>query len=347
MGMKHRTRTQAIRCIVSLSLLVVILYLSHIAVSRSEAGLTNLRPRYSQSLFIEDNVIYELPAGNVVGTFFMAHACTHGANDFWLRSERCDFCNGLTEEVKIAQVALRAGYIVIAVNSSNRMNCCWGTGAADRNFVSTTIRTIRLRHGVLHLPLFAVGTSSGASFAWSMACRQEIDGVILQVLSVAVPPMGGLEIPRIPIVFNAMRRDKRTYSAMEENYNLVSQNISNSLTKFEECKPLAVTTDYLMDRLPYLNHSEAVLIIEALIKSGHLDDMTSTFKIDPTSPSSNWKGIVQKATTGTIRTPLVFDQGRSPLAKSFNRAWAFHEYCATYIDEDLKWMLQIFSSHIK
>jgi hypothetical protein len=296
---------------------------------------------------VYERYIVEIPSptnGGLKGTVFIAHACTHGAYDFWPPSELCAHCTGLAEEVAIVRAVVSAGYIAVAVNSSNRVRRCWSQATTDTEFVSSTLFAIRQEHGALSLPLFAIGTSSGTSFAWAMACRREVDGVILQVLSVDTSKYkksffsDGHEFP---IVFNPMRRDKNTFNGMTKNFEDIQKVMSPRMVKFQECEPIPVTVSYLLGRLSFLDisHDVAEVIVNALNRTGHIDSHTGHLTIDPTSAASNWRDVIKTATLGaTMKTPLIFDIGRSPLAKTLNRAWAFHEYCATYIEEDLRWM---------
>lgn len=308
--------------------------------------ISSFRPssRFPRSLAIQGPVIYELPDASIKvrGTLFIAHACSHGAYDFWERSNECEHCVGLAEEVKIVRTAVEAGFIVIAANSTDRASRCWSSSAEEIRRISSTILKVRQRHSTLNLPLFGLGTSSGAAFVWEMARRGEIDGAILQVLAVNVDRYieSTAEHRHMPVVFNPMKRDTRTFLGMKKNYDKLSKIWPPQLLKFQECQPIPVTEDYFLDRLPYLDYNVAHRMVLALIEGGHIDHLSGQLMIDPTSPSSNWREIVKQALSNITTTiPIVLDLGKSPIAKALNRAWAFHEYCATYIQEDLEWML--------
>ena len=341
--MKHRERNQVLKgAALGITALLAFILLCNFQspVFQQQHLRTHQAP--SQSLHVYDRVIYEIPSTPfITGTVFVAHACTHGAYDFWLRSAKCPHCVGLAEEVKIVQTALKAGYLVIAINSTNRVNRCWSGASEEAQFVAATISNIRQQHRILDLPLFALGTSSGASFVWGMACRGELDGVIVQVLSVPISQYqpADLPLPILPVVFNPMRRDEGTFLAMQKDKKNLQNIIPEKFVKLQECEPLQVTAVYLMDRLADLEYSVAQRIVDALTVSGHLDPQTGYLIIDPTSSKSNWREVIQSAFANIpMKKSLVLEVGKSPLAKTLNRAWAFHEYCATYLEMDLEWM---------
>lgn len=330
-------------CLLYLELSVVKAVPVH-ATGRVTSKLRNGVPTQHQ-IFIQERVIYEVPVHlKIKGSIFLAHACTHGAYDFWEPSAQCSHCTGLAEEAMIAKIALKAGYIVIAANSSNRANKCWSSNMDDVSFVAKFISDIRVKYNALNLPLFALGASSGASFVWGMLCRNQIDGAILQVLSVDIakynPPEGYFGAP--PVILNPMRRDSGTYNAMKRNFDSLSRKVSPSHLRFQECEPIPVTVEYLVGRLSFLTPLVAKTIVHALQEAGHISQRTGDLISDPTSPFSNWREVVRRATSGIeMETPIELGQGRSPLAKALNRAWAFHEYCATYLESDLLWMERI------
>ena len=336
-----------------LSILAIYVYLisvtmdsfdqNNILLRHSSAKKYSFVPFLKLNPVVNERTIYEVPRGNPKGIVFLAHACTHGAYDFWPPSEHCSHCTGLAEEVLISRTAINSGYIVIAVNSSDRSHGCWGQSSSDVEYVKSAIYSLREKYHLFNVPLFAIGASSGSSFVWNMACRGEVDGVILQVLPVDTnkyhSSVGFRTSSGIPIAFNPMKRDLHTYKGMYANFEQLLKFVDPALLKFQECSPIPITATYLLSRLPFLELYEAENLVKELKDFGHLNKSTGYLIIDPTSKNSNWRDVIKFAATQmSLQHPLVLEMGKSPFAKTLNRAWAYHEYCVTYIKEDLEWM---------
>jgi hypothetical protein len=294
-----------------------------------------------QFFFHEGRIIYEIPqAVRIKGTLFIAHACTHAAHDFWVWGPHCQDCIGLSEEAMIVSTALELGYVVVAINSTDRKSGCWSDSESDTSFVQVALQVIRTKYKLLNLPLFSLGTSSGGHFVWKMACRGEIDGAVIQVMSVDISKCSSsLKDHPAPIVLNAMRRDRNTFDAMYKNFQQLESIVKKDYVTFQECSPLIVSRDYLMNRLPFIDAEMATSIVIALNNSGFIDSETGYLIKDPTAPDSTWRNVLlDYFRMNSHDLGLVLEKGRSPLGKALNRAWAFHEYCADYIAPNLKWM---------
>ncbi len=287
----------------------------------------------------EPGVIYELPHGpiSVRGLFFIAHACTHMADDFWVRSDACSTCTGLAEESLIVLKALSVGFVVIAMNSSDRVSGCWG--AADRPRVASKLRQIRGELNLTREPLFALGTSSGGSFVWGMASRGEVDGAIIQVMG--IDASAPIKVP-LPLILNGMKRDKGTFERMRENFSVLQQRLSKSLVQFQECFPISLTVEYFHSRMPELGINRTIAIIDALVSSGDLDEESKLLTRDPTRVGNPWRDELLQRVPVSYMDGISLERGRSRLAKVLHRAWAFHEYCADEVDSNLLWMERIY-----
>ena len=98
------------------------------------------------------------------------HGCSHSGTDFWEQSEACPRCLGLPEEVIIRRAALEHGYALIAPSSSNRERKCWHMQFEDPSSsndakVVSVVGDVMKEEGLLGLPIFVVGVSSGGGFA--------------------------------------------------------------------------------------------------------------------------------------------------------------------------------------
>lgn len=295
-------------------------------------------------------VLSQAPSLPAVGLFFIAHACTHSAKDFWVSNFQCPDCVGLSEEVKVVRRALEKKYVVMAVSSADRRSGCWSGPDVAR--VQFALKLMLQRHNLTRgrHPIISFGASSGGSFVWGQILRKEVDGGLIQIMSVDSKRYKGT----VPVVLSSMPRDVHTAKAMQKNVEDMSL-LYPSNVRYEECFPLPVDTSYLMSNVPRLRQEQAAFVVEVLIKHSHLEWTTTPlqvnstqtfgwfFKKDPTQ--SNWRDALQSEAQNSsysnkLLQGLVLTKGRSPLAKSLHRAWAFHEYCADNIQSDISWVEQ-------
>ena len=76
---------------------------------------------------IDDKIelVYQTPEGfhpslRTKALLFIAHGCSHAATDMFDHSESCEQCIGLPIEKRIVRSALKKGFAVVAVTSSDR-----------------------------------------------------------------------------------------------------------------------------------------------------------------------------------------------------------------------------------
>jgi hypothetical protein len=251
---------------------------------------------------------------------------------------------------------------VFAVTSTDRNTGCWSS--ADTKKVQAVIGVMRQRYSLeRNLPLFSFGASSGGSFVWGQALRGEIDGAIIQIMSVNAQK----KYTSVPVIFSSMPRDLLTAKAMQKDSSTQFQKHPNN-SIYEECLPLRVTQAYLQDRVDGISSEAARFITEVLRRHHHIQGFTEATELkikktiqregelwgpngryttegylikDPTQ--SDWRDALtieaEKSTeTRSILKGLVLTPGRSPLAKSLHRAWAYHEYCSDNIPDNLDWL---------
>jgi hypothetical protein len=297
-------------------------------------------------------VLKEKPILNkpINGIFFIAHACTHSAYDFWPKSGRCPDCVGLAEEVEIVRSAISQNFYVIAISSLDRQSGCWGMD--DLAGVVTILEEVK-RSFPSHLPLFGLGCSSGGTFLWKLFQYLEeidhpllrIDGMIIQsmALPIAQPPL----VPQLPppIIFNPMPRDQSMYeSVLHNNHSLVADHRYPSLmVHIGTCSPLPCSPEFISSRLWYLPLTlQEAQTINSLLRAHNYLNLHDDYLIkDPTNPTNNWRDLLVKNLSPETMAKIDLTPGKSPLAKVLNRCWAFHEYCADEIKENLLWMKYI------
>ncbi|EJK70694.1 hypothetical protein THAOC_07926, partial [Thalassiosira oceanica] len=125
------------------------------------------------------------------GLVLLLHACTHSAYKFFARSGRCEECVGLSEEMRIARIALRNGYLPVAVSSADRDTGCWSKGR-DAERVRAVLDAQFLRR-YRDLSVVAVGASSGGALAAELALGGLADGALVMVMDLTDGTVGRLK----------------------------------------------------------------------------------------------------------------------------------------------------------
>ncbi|KAK3273595.1 hypothetical protein CYMTET_18173 [Cymbomonas tetramitiformis] len=201
-------------------------------------------------------VVWEKPSDGVPqGILFLAHGCSHGAIDFWDRSEFCPKCIGLPEEKRIVKAALRERYIVIAISSSDRYGSrCWQTAVDDTNqdaqAVARVLSTLQQRENWQHLPVHALGASSGGAFVSVLPHKVKLASVVVQIMmaipdAIETPLPDGSEYP--PTLFIHMERDVRTAKWVQ--LGMADLGRKRVAARQIAVKPSRVTPSFLSDRI--------------------------------------------------------------------------------------------------
>ena len=282
-------------------------------------------------------IVYSLPSNNhiIKGVALLLHVCGHGGRNFFSKSESCETCNGLSEEMRISRILQSSKALaVLAVTSSNRLDGCWRD--EDFDHIKDALEHFKTSHHIeQHIPVLALGTSSGGIFAARLAVRRLVNAAMVGVMSLG-PQLTtkwlNMEGTKPPIYFAPMPRDKETVAKVETDYQVMNGQGPVVLDR-ETCQSRPVDPSYLNERVPGLTMSQAQAIVDALTEAGHIDAITGLLVKDPTSTTAlganNWKVALQSscADEGCLENQSL-EIGASPLAKALNRAWAFHEYCS-------------------
>jgi hypothetical protein len=296
-----------------------------------------------------------LISSQLQGILFIAHDCSQSAYDFWPYSDQnCQLCRGLAEEVKIVKSALSQQFLVIAISSLDRNSGCWGLD--DLPVVIDILSQIqRSTRSSTNLPIFGLGSSSGGRFLWKLFQNLQIlqlssshpppfqfDGLIFQ--SISIPLHSNSLFPfqhPPPIIFNPMAKDQLMFDAILRNHHslIADHDFPPSLVQVQICHPVPFVSSFLLSRLQHINltRTEATQIASLMTIHG-FTNQTGHLIVDPTEPLNNWRLVLSSTLPSETLQKVIPSVGESPLAKIFSRCWAYHEYCADHIEEDLLWM---------
>jgi hypothetical protein len=116
--------------------------------------------------------LFRLPQGTKVkGTCIFIHGCKHDPMSWFYKSDKCQDCTGLPEEVSHSKQCLARGYAVIALMSKDRAyrSRCFSSSANpslnDHPSAKQVLDAWFAKYGLNKLPKYIFGISSGAAFA--------------------------------------------------------------------------------------------------------------------------------------------------------------------------------------
>jgi hypothetical protein len=255
---------------------------------------------------------------------FLAHGCSHGAIDFWDQSEACPKCIGLPEEKTIVKAALSRGYLPFAISSHDRdFSRCWTED--DELPVKRSLHTVLSREGLGHLPIVALGASSGGSFLPVLAQSLNITAMAVQIMATH---NGLLSSHFPPTAFVHMPRDRYTASRVADNVKTLRQ--AGVPVKEWQHKPLTLSPTYFADRIEWVDANLSERLYETLKKADYLT-LSGELAEDPRR--SGWREVLHSAVPETRKMNLKPDE--SCISEELNVAWASHEITSNFMSQTL------------
>lgn len=287
--------------------------------------------------------MYQIPS-SARGILFLAHGCQHSATDFWAPTAACPQCLGLPEEVRITKAALRAGFVVIAISSTDRhFTRCWNFDV-DGPMVQAALAAFRQRNSLGALPLASLGASSGGAFVLQLVSLVPMAAVVSQIM--AVPPYV-LHESMPPTLFVHMPKDVRTASLV---HKCVRKLRSDGRTaKVIEVGPQRISADFFRARIEGLKQEPAVAL-ESSLRSAGLLDADGFLVHDPRQ--TPWRQAIQQTTGlsamlpgpgGAEGPPDSLRSDESAVAEALNVAWAMHEIVSDQISTTLHYIQEAFT----
>jgi hypothetical protein len=307
-------------------------------------------------------VVWQSPGSAPTGVLLLSHGCSHSATDWWPPSLSCPRCTGLPEETRIVTASLAAGMFAVAMSSVDRDTMCWHV-AHDAPRVLDALETVLARANIsATVPRFAMGASSGGAFSallptytqpphppWR-AVAVQIMGVPPDMLSMA--PMSSsssdgnassiVEAQYPPSLWVHMPRDAALGELVQSD--LATLRASNVTAEEVQVHPLAVTPQFLTERIGGITNETAAAVHGALVKAELLDG-DGFLRQDPRR--APWREALAAAGVLDANSTLAGHDTLAPdgsaLSEVLNLAYAVHEICGT--QGVTTRMLDFFTSH--
>ncbi|KAL4858602.1 hypothetical protein ACK3TF_001547 [Chlorella vulgaris] len=292
---------------------------------------------------------YQIPA-EPRGAVVLFHGCVHSGYNYFPRSDVCDECRGLPEEMSHSLQALNRGYAVVAISSWDRNTGCWSL-ANDSDDVKQLVREWQREQGLRDLPLMGMGISSGASFMLKMPRHLNFTGLLSEALGVTPDDWGYQRVKEgyPPTIFIAMMKDGSTVEKiMEDKRILVDLRRPVAIIRVY---PRLVYPSYFSDRDPhYISKPLSIEITNALRKIGMLD-VEGNVIIDPRYTTLPWLNMLKdvvpslKGPVTTFKAQYVPDWNDTfssdtkvaAVYSLMNLAYAYHEIISDYATVAMVW----------
>ncbi|BBN09541.1 hypothetical protein MPTK1_4g20580 [Marchantia polymorpha subsp. ruderalis] len=265
------------------------------------------------------------PSKKVRGIVFFAHGCYGRSTFFWDTHPNCENCTGMPEERLLTLNSLSRGYAVIAVSSTAE---CW-KASVDVPKVVTVLKSWTARYRLEHLPVVALGASSGGYFVSILAAQYKFQSLVIQISYLGKVDGMVIDSTYPPTLFVYMPKDTRLALRIKDSRNLLrSKGVE---TDEVLCTELKVTPHFFSNKIPAINDDVSEKLV-AVFKDYGLLNHAGYMKLD--GRSSGWIGPVRK------RNVLPFAMRRKlerHLEEELNLAYAFHEMTSVPAEAILDW----------
>ena len=160
------------------------------------------------------------------------------------------------------KAALDSGYATIALSCYDRTRSrCWNFGV-DGPRVARALESFRRTNKLEHVPLAALGASSGGSFVLQMPKLIHLDAVVSQIMAVpthVLRPSAGGTYP--PTLFVHMSRDVHTTGLVRKCVHELRKN--GGIVARKQVEPQPITATFFSDRIPGMDPSLSAQVRDA------------------------------------------------------------------------------------
>lgn len=238
---------------------------------------------------------YFFPA-NPVGVLFHFHGSGGSMNGLFSQSEQTVFAREL----------VAAGYAVVALNSSDRVNAQWSTASPPNNPDITNVQTAIasfVARGLMtnQTPIFASGISNGGGFAPRVSLFLGFRGTAIYIATSNATIMQNTGSATI---WNIMRNDSTLApGSVEEAFSNYSILRGRGIrAEYNVLEPSPVFPERFR-RIPGLTAADSNAIYDALKSNGFLDRRDLLVQNPNTS---GWQTVIPSQYSGNL--PDIFDQ---------------------------------------
>nr|XP_010916134.1 uncharacterized protein LOC105041037 [Elaeis guineensis] len=267
------------------------------------------------------DLIWQIPE-SPKAVLFIAHGCNGRAANFWDRSPGCPYCVGFPEERLIVLHALDRRFAVLTVSSSGK---CWSFGK-EKHVVQWISKWWIEKNKLDKLPIVALGASSGGYFVSALAAEMRYSSIVLMIAEGVFETMGVPEgYP--PTLFVHMPKDQRRMKLIERNTEALRQ--KGVHVKEVRCLEFPLSPNFLSDRIPGLNQTMAVKLIQMFSKKGFIDENGYMRK---DGRATRWKQALRER-----GFPLEKYELLNHIQEELNLAYGYHEMTSLQTDDIFDW----------
>jgi hypothetical protein len=269
--------------------------------------------------------VFETPPQHPLGVLLLFHGCTHNAED-WFQ---------LPAEKLVVSEALKRGLVCVALPSADRVGSrCWDMDVDDER-AEMLIRDF-VRPSWPSLPIYALGASSGGSFAAWLGNNPSLalSGVALYITP-GLPAFLDIKQPYPRTAMIIMKED--ALSASQER----AQSFLDRLTRHHVagkmwlCEPQSFNVGFLRNHMPSWPPQLRAALIRNMRRANLLDEHGMLAK-DPRALWDSHMEILESTAEQVNRTTT--DTDVESLRELLNVAWGEHEMTAEHASSVLDFL---------
>lgn len=296
-----------------------------VLINQKKTTLIQFDPKVE--IFNKTEVIWQIP-NSPKSILFLAHGCNGRAANFWDKSLNCEHCVGLPEERLIVLEALARNFAVVAVSSKGK---CWSM-MKETIVVKRIIEFWVKKQNLENLPIVALGASSGGYFVSMLASRMKFSSIVIMI---AEGVFDHIDVTKNypPTLFVHMPKDKVRKRIIDVNLEMMKR---EGVEVAEiQCKELALSPNFLADRVPGLDMKISVELFNLFKEKGFINKRGYLINDGRVIP---WKEAMNERKISLPNNILV-----NYIQEELNLAFAYHEMTSLQSEQMFDW----FESHLR